>query len=120
MKVACGPSRVDDLSRSLTVFEQGSTLVAVVEMNQSSWLVAGVALSLERRLLKKVHPDSMALLRLLENWRDRVRKAGQTVARIVLAFEAGGGGVLVGPLFPVRGGGGPFCFLRGVRRWAAH
>lgn len=31
-----------DASRSLTAFEQDSTLVAVVEMSQSSWLVAAM------------------------------------------------------------------------------
>ena len=33
---------VDDLSRSLTALDQDSTLMAVIEMSQSSWLVAGM------------------------------------------------------------------------------
>ena len=32
----------NDLSRSLSPFEQNSTLVAVIEMSLSSWLVAGI------------------------------------------------------------------------------
>jgi transposase len=32
----------DDLSRSLTALDEHSTLIAVIEMSQSSWLVAGV------------------------------------------------------------------------------
>ena len=31
----------NDLSRSLTAFEQDSTLIVVIEMSQASWLVAG-------------------------------------------------------------------------------
>ncbi len=32
---------VDDLSRSPTVFDQAHTLLVVVEMSQTNWLVAG-------------------------------------------------------------------------------
>jgi hypothetical protein len=32
----------NDLSRSLVVLEQDATLIAVIEMGQSSWLVAGI------------------------------------------------------------------------------
>jgi transposase len=35
-------AQVDDLSRSLTPFEQDRTLVAVLEMSQASWLAAAV------------------------------------------------------------------------------
>jgi transposase len=96
-------SHVDDLSRSLAAFGQGSTLVAVVEMSQSSWLAGGVVPGLERRPLKKLEPDPMALLRLLENWRDRARTAGQTVHRIVLAFEAGRDGFWLARWLRARG-----------------
>ncbi len=36
---------VNDSSRSMTAFEQNSTLVAVIEMSLSSWLVAGKLLA---------------------------------------------------------------------------
>ena len=39
-------TQVDDLSRSRIAFEQISMLVIVVELNQSSWLAAGVVLEL--------------------------------------------------------------------------
>jgi hypothetical protein len=32
----------DDLSRSLVALDQNSTIIAVVELSQSSWLVGGV------------------------------------------------------------------------------
>jgi transposase len=37
-------SKPNDLSRSLLPFDQLRTLVAVIEMSQSSWLVSGMAL----------------------------------------------------------------------------
>ena len=69
-------TQVDDLSRSLVAFDQDSTLIAVVEMSQSSWLVAGIVPGVERQPLKKLAPDAAALLRLLQRWRDEAAKAG--------------------------------------------
>ena len=82
-------SNFDDLSRCLAPLEQGDTLIAVVEMSLSSWLVGGLAPGVDRKPLKKLEPDAPALLRLLERWRDEAMKAGRTITRIVLAYEAG-------------------------------
>jgi len=60
----------NDLSRSLLTLDQASTLIAVVEMSQSSWLVAAVVPGFDRHPLKKIEPDQEALLRLLRRWRD--------------------------------------------------
>jgi transposase len=79
----------NDLSRSLVALDQESTLIAVIEMSQSSWLVAGIVPGIERHPLKKLDPDEEALLRLLQRWRDEATKAGHTITRIVLAYEAG-------------------------------
>ena len=38
--------QLDDLSRSLTPLEQDSTIIAVIEMSQASWLVAGIVQAL--------------------------------------------------------------------------
>ena len=35
-------SKQNDLSRCLVALEQDATLIAVVEMGQASWLVAGI------------------------------------------------------------------------------
>ena len=51
----------NDLSRSLIPFCQESTLIAVVDMSQSSWLVAGIVPGVERHPLKKLDPDQEAL-----------------------------------------------------------
>ncbi len=77
--------QVDDLSRSLQAFEQTKALVAVLEMSQSSWLVAGVVPGVERRPLKKLDPDPATLLRLVDRWRDHAVKAGHAIMRVVLA-----------------------------------
>jgi transposase len=79
----------NDLSRCLVTFEQASTLIAVVEMGQSSWLVAGIAPGLDRYPLKKLCPDRDALLQLLHRWRNEAEKAGHTINRIAVAYEAG-------------------------------
>jgi transposase len=79
----------NDLSRSLAAFDQDSTLIAVIEMSQSSWLVAGIVPGIERQPLKKLEPDEEALLRLLRRWRDEAVKAGRTISRIAVVFEAG-------------------------------
>src|SRR3712207_7404028 len=84
----CPMPRQDDLSRSLAPFEQASTLIAVVEMSQSSWLVAGIVPGLARHPLKKLEPDQESLLRLLRRWQEEATKAGRTVARVAAAFEA--------------------------------
>src|ERR1700676_982820 len=79
----------DDLSKSLTPFVQGNTLIAVIELSLSSWLVAGVVPGVARQPLKKLEPDEAELLRLLQRWRDEAVKSGCTIERVVVAYEAG-------------------------------
>lgn len=82
-------SRVDDLSRSLTAFDQDSTLIAVIEMSLKSWLVAGLVPGVGRAPLKKLEADEDSVLRLLHRWREEATKAGRRITRVVVAFEAG-------------------------------
>src|SRR3979490_16336 len=86
----------NDLSRSLVALDQDSTIIAVVEMSQSSWLVAGVLPGVERQPRKKLEPSAERLLGLLHRWRDEAVKAGRQITRIALAFEAGRDGFLLG------------------------
>ena len=79
----------NDLSRSLVAFQQDSTLVAVVEMSRSSWLVAGIIPGIGRHPLKKLEPSEEALLALLRRWRDEAAGAGCTITRLAVAFGAG-------------------------------
>src|ERR1700731_2412104 len=83
------PSLGQALSRSLVAVDQDSTIIAVVEMSQSSWLVAGMLPGIERQPRKKLEPSAERLLGLLHRWRDEAVKAGRQITRIALAFEAG-------------------------------
>src|SRR5215468_383502 len=81
--------KLNDLSRSLTRLDPDGTLIAVIEMSQWSWLVAGIVPGVERQPLKKLAVDESALLNLLDRWRMESEKAGRKIARIAVAFEAG-------------------------------
>jgi transposase len=82
-------SDTNDLSRSLIAFDQNNTLIAVIEMSLSTWLVAGIVPGVERHPLKKLETDQNALLKLVHRWRDEAVKAGRKITRIAVAFEAG-------------------------------
>ena len=60
----------NDLSRSLVALDQNSTIIAVIEMSQSSWLVAGMLPGIERQPRKKLEPSPERLLALLHRWQD--------------------------------------------------
>src|SRR2546427_505912 len=60
----------NDLSRSLVALDQNSTIIAVVELSQSSWLVGGVVPGIERQPCKKLEPSPERLLAVLHRWRD--------------------------------------------------
>src|SRR5664280_523235 len=85
----CRMSQPNDLSRCLVSLEQETTLVAVIELSQSSWLIAGTVPGIERQPLKKIVPDEAALLRLLHRWRDEAIGKGRTITRVAVAYEAG-------------------------------
>src|SRR4249919_1152192 len=81
--------KFNDLSRSPNQLDPDGTLIAVIELSLSSWLVAGIVPGVERQPLKKLVADESALLKLLHRWRDEAAKAGHRVKRIAVAFEAG-------------------------------
>jgi transposase len=78
-----------DLNRCLAPLDQDHTIIAVIEMSQSSWLVAGVVPGIARHPLKKIVPDQDDLLKLLHRWRAEAGQAGREISRIAVAFEAG-------------------------------
>src|SRR5467141_3804129 len=67
-----------DASRSLTALEQDSTIVAVIEMSQTKWLVAALVPGVERQPLKKFDAQEEMLLKLLHRWHC---EAGQATRR---------------------------------------
>ena len=81
--------KLNDLSRSLAPLNPDGTLIAVIEMSQSSWLVAGIVPGIERHPLKKLEPNEGELLRLLMRWRAEATRMGRTIMRIAVAYEAG-------------------------------
>src|SRR5215204_630433 len=97
----------NDLSRSLVALNQDDTLIAIIEMSRSSWLVAGIVPGIARHPLKKLAADQAALLglleRLLERWRSEATQAGRQITRIVVAFEAGRDGFWLARWLRARG-----------------
>jgi transposase len=69
-----------NLRRYQSTLDQDSSLIAVVEMSQSSWLVAGIVPGILRQPAKKLKPDQMALLGLLRRWQDEAAKAGRRIS----------------------------------------
>jgi len=78
-----------DASKSLTAFEQDGTVIAVIEMSQSKWLVAAVVPGIERQPLKRIEANEEALLKLLHRWRAEAGQAGRMIKRVAVAYEAG-------------------------------
>src|SRR6516162_10597527 len=78
------------MRRSLRIaHQQDATLIAVIEMGQANWLVAGIVPGLDRYPLKQLGPAPDALLQLLHRWRNEAAKAGYAIDRIAVAYEAG-------------------------------
>src|ERR1700746_1301504 len=93
----------NDLSRSLVALDHNSTIIAVVELSQSSWLVGGVVPGMERQPRKKVEPSPQRLLAVLHRWRDEAVRAGRNITRIAVAFEAGRDGFWLARWLAARG-----------------
>src|SRR6201982_962322 len=93
----------NDLSRSLVALDQDSTIIAVAERSQSSWLVGGILPGIERQPRKKLDPSPERLLALLHRWCDESVRAGRTLTRIAVAFEAGRDGFWLARWLEARG-----------------
>src|SRR3954469_15544316 len=88
----------NDLSRSLVALNQDDTLIAVIEMSRSSWLVAGIVPGIARHPLKKLAPDeagAAGLARALAGRGDPGRAPDHAYRRRV---RGGTRRVLAGPL----------------------
>jgi transposase len=94
---------LNDLSRCPTALNVNETLIAVIELSQKTWLVAGIIPGIERQPLKKLEPDENALLSLLDRWRKEAEKAGYKIKRVAVAFEAGRDGFWLARWLRARG-----------------
>src|SRR5260370_14972824 len=81
------PSPGQALSRSLVALDQNSTIIAGVELSQSSWLVGGMLPGIERQPCKKLEPSPERLLAVLLRWRDEAGRGGRTITRVALALR---------------------------------
>ena len=93
----------NDLSRSLVALDQDSTLIAVIEMGQASWLVAGIAPGVNRHPLKKIATDQEQLLQVLRRWAKEAETTGRMIKRIAVAYEAGRDGFWLARWLRARG-----------------
>lgn len=96
-------TRVEDLSHCLVALEQNSTLIAVVEMSASNWLVGGLVPGVHRQPLKKLTPDPEAVFRLLQRWKAEAESCGRAIARVALAYEIGRDGFWLARWLRARG-----------------
>ena len=51
--------------------------------------MAAIVPGIARHPLKKINPDETILLGLLRRWQDEAAKAGRTIKRVAVAYEAG-------------------------------
>jgi transposase len=93
----------NDLSRCLAPLDSDHTLIAVVELSLSSWLVAGVVPGVERQPLKRLKPEPGALVELLHRWRYEADRSGHKISRIAVAYEAGRDGFWLARWLMARG-----------------
>ncbi len=99
----CLMPKPNDLSRSLVALDQDSTLIAVIELGLASWLVAGVVPGVDRQPLKKLTADPNQLAVMLRRWKEQAEKAGRTIERVTVAFEAGRDGFWLARWLRARG-----------------
>ena len=80
-----------DTRKSCTPFDQSRTLVAVIELGQQTWLVAGIVPGLRRCPSKKLTGANKEeeTLKLLLRWRDEAIRLGEEIKQIAVAFESG-------------------------------
>ena len=74
---------------STTTLDQDSTLVVVLELSARSWLVGARVPGVGRLSWCALAPSAEALAGWLGTTKARADAAGRTVARVVLAYEAG-------------------------------
>src|SRR6202521_5164161 len=92
-----------DASKSLATLEQDNTVIAVIEMSQSKWLVAAGGSGGQTPPLQKLQADEEALLKLLYRWRTEAGQTGREIKRVVVAYEAGRDGFWLARWLRTRG-----------------
>lgn len=79
-----------DSHKPATVFDHDSTLVVALELSGKRWDLGAVVPGVTRRPHRSVEVrDVAAVLASLAGWRAEAGRAGRTVRRVVLTYEAG-------------------------------
>jgi transposase len=77
-------------SIAATAFDHTTTIVAVLELSGKNWLLGACAPGVTRRVKQSLQArDIGAVVKALERLKAQSEKAGATVTRVVLAYEAG-------------------------------
>ena len=73
-----------------TTYDHNTTIVAVLELSGKNWLLGVVAPGLSVRMKRSFEARNVeAVVRALEQAKEKSAKAGFEVARIVVGFESG-------------------------------
>ena len=97
------PSPGQALSWSLVALDQNSTIIAVIELSQSSWLLPACFPGLSVSHARSWSRAQNGWLACCIRWRDEAVRGGRTITRIALAFEAGRDGFWLARWLAVRG-----------------
>jgi len=80
----------DQTSHATTAFDYDSTLALALELSGKSWEVGAVLPGVSRRPRRSLAPrDMIGLLKQIERWKAEALRAGCSVQRTVLTYEAG-------------------------------
>jgi transposase len=93
-----------DAHRPATAFDHDSTLVVAMELSGKSWQLGGVVPGVSRRpkVGVKAH-DLDDVMRVVERWKAEAAKAGKTITRVAMAYEAGRDGFWIARELLARG-----------------
>ena len=93
-----------DAHRAATTFDHDSTLVVAMELSGKSWQLGAVIPGVSRRPKTGVKARDMnEVMRVVDRWKAEAVRAGKTIARIVVAYEAGRDGFWIARELTERG-----------------
>ena len=93
-----------DAHRPATAFDHDSTLVVAMELSGKSWQLGAVIPGVSRR--PKIGCEGAFMnevMRVVDRWKAEAVRAGKTIARIVVAYEAGRDGFWIARELTERG-----------------
>ena len=83
-------STIIQLRKPTTAFDHDSTLVIAMELSGKSWIISAAIPGLDRRPKKTVEVGAIeSVLAAVSGWRTEASRAGKSVTRVVVGYEAG-------------------------------